>query len=161
MHPDARWRYLRVPRLAIATERSIVPRGLFLSHSELEAFFGSPSGLYELLVSVLGLEGLTLAAARLAQARKTCEAALAEVKKRLPDLLARLEAADNEHAEACRRALAGRSWDLTAARSAATSAPMAAQGGELDRLRRLAQLSVPAEADVLEIADALRLAAPD
>ena len=27
----------------------------FLSHSELEAFFGSPSGLYELLASVLGL----------------------------------------------------------------------------------------------------------
>jgi len=31
----------------------------FLSHSELEAFFGSPSGLYELLASVLGLEDLT------------------------------------------------------------------------------------------------------
>jgi hypothetical protein len=28
----------------------------FLSHSELEAFFGSPSGLYELLASVLGLQ---------------------------------------------------------------------------------------------------------
>ena len=36
---------------------------------------------------------------------------------------------------------------------------MAAEGGELDRLRRLALLTVPAEADVLEIADALRLAA--
>ena len=131
----------------------------FLSHSELEAFFGSPSGLYELLVSVLGLEDLTLAAARLAQARKPREAVLAEVKKRLPDLLARLEAADDERAGACRRALAGRSWDLAAARSAATGAPVTAEGGELDRLRRLAQLSVPAEADVLEIADALRLAA--
>ena len=31
----------------------------FLSHSELEAFFGSPSGLYELLASVLRLEDLT------------------------------------------------------------------------------------------------------
>ena len=48
----------------------------FVSHSELEAFFGSPSGLYELLASVLGLEDLTLAAARLAQARKVREAAL-------------------------------------------------------------------------------------
>ena len=131
----------------------------FLSHSELEAFFGSPSGLYELLASVLGLEDLTLTAARLAQARKARETALAEVKKRLPGLLARLEAADDERAEACRRALAGRSWDLAAARSAATGAPTAAEGGELDRLRRLAQLTVPAEADVEEIADALRLAA--
>jgi len=131
----------------------------FLSHSELEAFFGSPSGLYELLASVLGLEDLTLAAARLAQARKAREAALAEVKKRLPGLLARLETANDERAEACRRALAGRSWDLAAAQSVATGVPMAAEGGELDRLRRLAQLTVPAEADAHQIADALRLAA--
>ena len=131
----------------------------FLSHSELEAFFGSPSGLYELLASVLGLDDLTLPAARLAQARKAREAALAEVKKRLPGLLARLETVGDERAEACRRALAGRSWDLAAARSAATGAPTAAEGGELDRLRRLAQLSVPAGADVLEITEALRLAA--
>jgi hypothetical protein len=131
----------------------------FLSHSELEAFFGSPSGLYELLASVLGLEDLALAAARLAQARKAREAALAEVKKRLPGLLVWLEATDDERAETCRRALAGRSWDLAAARSAATSASAAAEGGELDRLRRLAQLSVPAKSDVSDIADALRLAA--
>src|ERR1700722_17809177 len=82
----------------------------FLSHSELEAFFGVPSGLYELLASVLGLEDLTLAAARLAQARKAREAALAEVKKRLPSVLARLEASDDPRAQACRRALAGRTW---------------------------------------------------
>jgi recombinational DNA repair ATPase RecF len=133
----------------------------FLSHSELEAFFGSPSGLYELLASVLGLEDLTLAAARLAQARKPREAALAEVKKRLPGLLARLATVDDERAEACRRALAGRRWDLASARSAATGAPTAAGGGELDQLRLLAQLSVsvPAEAEVLEITAALRLAA--
>jgi hypothetical protein len=41
----------------------------FLAHGELEAFFGSPSGLYELLASVLGLEDLTSVATRLAQAR--------------------------------------------------------------------------------------------
>jgi hypothetical protein len=52
----------------------------FLSHSELEAFFGSPSGLYELLASVLGLEDLTLAAARLAQARKARESALSDIQ---------------------------------------------------------------------------------
>jgi DNA repair exonuclease SbcCD ATPase subunit len=130
----------------------------FLSHSELEAFFGSPSGLYELLASVLGLEDLRLAAARLAQARKVREAALNEVKKRLPGLLARLETVDDERAEACRRALARRNWDLAAARSAAAGARMGATGGELDRLRRLAQLELPAEADVQEVVEALRLA---
>ena len=88
----------------------------FLSHSELEAFFGSPSGLYELLASVLGLEDLTVAAASLAQARKAREAAIAEVKKRLPSLLARLETADDERAGACCRALAGHSWDLAGGR---------------------------------------------
>ena len=34
----------------------------FLAHSEIEAFFGSPSGLYELLASVLGLDDLNAAA---------------------------------------------------------------------------------------------------
>ena len=131
----------------------------FLSYSELEAFFGSPSGLYELLASVLGLEDLALAAARLAQARKAREAALAEVKKRLPVLLTQLEASDDERAEACRRALAGHTWDLAAARLAATSAPVAAEESELDWLRRLAQLTIPAEADVQEIAAALSDAA--
>ncbi|MGH3193577.1 MAG: AAA family ATPase, partial [Streptosporangiaceae bacterium] len=131
----------------------------FLSHSELEAFFGSPSGLYELLASVLGLEDLALAAARLAQARKVREASLGEVSKRLPDLLRRLEATVDERAEACRHALAGRTWDLAAARSAATGAQVSRDGGELDQLRRLAQLTAPAADDVREAADALRQAA--
>src|SRR5580693_5695357 len=51
----------------------------FLAHSEIEAFFGSPSGLYELLASVLGLEDLNAAAARLRQARLTRESAFKEV----------------------------------------------------------------------------------
>jgi recombinational DNA repair ATPase RecF len=131
----------------------------FLSHSELEAFFGVPSGLYELLASVLGLEDLTLAAARLAQARKAREGAFADAKKQLTGVLAQLEKVDDDRAEACRRALAGRSWDLAAVGAAATGAPTAAESSDLDRLRRLAQLSVPAEIDVLEITDALRLAA--
>ena len=131
----------------------------FLSHSELEAFFGSPSGLYELLASVLGLEDLTSAAARLAQARKQREGALADVKKRLPDLLDRLKSAGDERATACRDALSGRAWDLAAAQAAATGARAAADGGELDRLRRLAQLTAPAEDKVREAAAVLRRAA--
>jgi recombinational DNA repair ATPase RecF len=132
----------------------------FLSHSELEAFFGSPSGLYELLASVLGLEDLATAAARLAQARKVRESTLNEVKKRLPALLTRLEAIDDERARACHRALAGRSWDLAVARSAATT-PVADETGELGQLRRLALLTVPAETDVQEIVQELGLAAAE
>ena len=131
----------------------------FLSHAELETFFGSPSGLYELLASVLGLEDLTFAAARLATARRAREAALSEVTKRLPDLLGRLESTNDERAAICRRALAGRTWDLATARSVAAGAHAATDGGELDRLRRLAQLTPPAEGDVRAAATALRQAA--
>jgi hypothetical protein len=91
----------------------------FLSHSELEAFFGVPSGLYELLASVLGLEDLTLAAVRLAQARKARETALAEVKKRLPGVLARLEASDDERAEAVAGEPAGQAKALAGLLTAA------------------------------------------
>jgi len=131
----------------------------FLSHSELEAFFGSPSGLYELLASVLGLEDLSSAAARLAQARKLRESALSDVKKALPELLGRLRSTGDERATACQDALTGRTWDLAAAQSAATGARVAADGGELDRLRRLAQLTAPAEDEAREAAAALRHAA--
>jgi ABC-type hemin transport system ATPase subunit len=131
----------------------------FLAHSELEAFFGSPSGLYELLASVLGLEDLTTAAARLAQARLARDSAFKAVKKSLPALLVLLEDAGDERAGVCLEALGGRTWDLAGARRAATGVQVAADGGELDRLRRLAQLTVPAEDDVRDAAAALRDAA--
>ena len=131
----------------------------FLSHSELETFFGSPSGLYELLASVLGLDDLTFAAARLATARRVRETALSEVTKRLPGLLGHLESTSDERAAVCRRALAGRTWDLATARSVAAGGHAAADGGELDRLRRLAQLTPPAKDDVRAAAAALRQAA--
>jgi energy-coupling factor transporter ATP-binding protein EcfA2 len=131
----------------------------FLSHSELEAFFGSPSGLYELLASVLGLEDLTSAAARLAQARRIRETALTEVRKQLSSLLVRLESADDERAAVCREALDRRTWDLAAARSAASGAHGMADGGDLDRLRRIAQLTAPTAEDVRAAMAALRHAA--
>jgi hypothetical protein len=100
----------------------------FLAHSELEAFFGSPSGLYELPASVLGLEDLTSAAARLAQARLTRDSAFNAVKKSLSALRVLLEDAGDERAGACLAALGGRTWNLTAARRAATGVQVAADG---------------------------------
>ena len=91
----------------------------FLAHAEIEAFFGSPSGLYELLASVLGLEDLNAAATRLRQARLSRESAFKEVTKSLRDLLIRLEG----------------------------------------RLRRLAQLTVPAEDEIRDATTMLREAA--
>jgi recombinational DNA repair ATPase RecF len=138
---------------------ALVDHRPFLSHSEIEAFFGSPSGLYELLASVLGLEDLNDAATRLRQARLSRESAFKEVRKSLPELLIRLEDAHDERAGACLAALSGRTSDLTAARRAASGAQMVDNSSELGRLRRLAQLGAPAEGDVPEAAAALRQAA--
>ncbi len=131
----------------------------FLAHGELEAFFGSPSGLYELLASVLGLDDLTTAATRLQQARLARESALKEVKKKLPELRTQLEDVQDERAGPILDALEGRTWDLAAAQQAATGVRLAADGGELDCLRRLAQLAVPAEEEVRAAAAELREAA--
>jgi len=131
----------------------------FLAHSEIEAFFGSPSLLYELLASVLGLEDLNAAASRLRQARLSRDSAFKEVRSRLPELLGLLEDAADERAGACLTALNGRTWDLAAARRAVTGVEARDEGGELGRLRRLAQLTAPAESDVRETVAALREAA--
>jgi energy-coupling factor transporter ATP-binding protein EcfA2 len=131
----------------------------FLAHSELEAFFGSPSGVYELIASVLGLDDLTTAATRLQQARLERVRAFKEVEKRLPELRVQLEDAQDERAGFVLNALEGRTWDLAAARLMATDARPTGDGGELDRLRRLAQLALPSEEDVRGAAAALREAA--
>jgi energy-coupling factor transporter ATP-binding protein EcfA2 len=68
-------------------------------------------------------------------------------KKSLSALLDLLQDVGDERAGACLEALGGRTWDLAAARRAATGVQVAADGGELDRLRRLAQLTAPAGDD--------------
>jgi recombinational DNA repair ATPase RecF len=124
----------------------------FLSHAELEAFFGRPSELYDLLASVLGLEDLTNADRRLNGARKAREDALAVVKRRLESLLTQVRplADRDERAQACLYALPGGTparWDLTAAKAAATGAT-AVDGSALAELRALARLAPPPAADV-------------
>ena len=130
----------------------------FLSHSELEAFFGRPSELHDLLASVLGLDELTAASDRLNAARKKREDAFAGIKQRLESLRGRLGELDDERAGACLTALAGRNWDIETAKSAATGTEMP-DGGQLEVLRRLAQVSAPPEREVSGAAAALRVAA--
>lgn len=130
----------------------------FLSHAELEAFFGRPSELHDLLASVLGLDELTAAAARLNTARKHRDDALNDVKQRLEPLKERLGAIDDERARACLAALEGKAWDLEAVKSmAARGTPP--DGGEFAPLRQLAQLSAPTDDEVSMAATAARAAA--
>jgi recombinational DNA repair ATPase RecF len=132
----------------------------FLSHKELEAFFGTPSSLYELLASVLGLEELTSAARRLADARKSREAAYDDVKKhKLPGLLRQLRDSSDERAATCLTALSGRTWDLTTAQQAASGIRSTKDGGELNRLLHLAHLVVPEDSDIRAAAAGLLAAA--
>lgn len=130
----------------------------FLSHAELEAFFGKPSELHDLLASVLGLDELTDADKRLDVERKSREAAFKDVRQRLTALLVRLEALDDERARACLAALTGKTWDIAAARATAAGGEPP-DGGQLAVLRQLAQLAPPAGSDVTVAVTGLRDAA--
>src|ERR1022692_4174693 len=95
---------------------------------------------------------------RLKAAREVREDALAGVRQRLHELQTRLDQVDDERARACLTALRGTAWDLDAARAVATGY-VAIDRGQLERLRRLAQLSVPAAQEVSDMTAGLRTAA--
>ncbi len=149
----------RQPLSALGWSEDLTAYRPFLSHSELEAFFGRPTDLYELLSSVLGLEDLTATAARLAEARKARDGALAQAKKSLTSLLAKLESIDDERAATCVGALSGRKWDLDAVEAVVTGTTSTADGGELEWLKRAAQLTGPDAGQVAQVSSALREAA--
>lgn len=132
----------------------------FLAHSELDAFVGRPSDLYDMLASVLGLDDLTETINRLAKARKPREAATRTVRESLAPMLEELAAVDDPRAATCLGALSGHTWDLDAAEAEATGTP-ARQGSPttLDQLRGLAQLTVPSSADAEATAARLEAAA--
>lgn len=130
-----------------------------LSHAELEAFFGKPSELYELLSSVLGLEDLTSTVGRLAEARKQRDGRLAVAKKSLPGLLERLDGLDDDRARRCAEALRARPWDLETAMSVATGTDPSGPDRDLEWLRRACQLNAPTAEVAGQAAGNLRAAA--
>ncbi len=121
----------------------------FLSHNELEAFFGTPSDLHDLLASVLGLDDLADTATRLALARRTREGAMKAAKSELAALLTKLGEIDDERAQTCSEALSGRNWELDVAQGLATGTSPTSEDSDLGGLRRLAQLTVLGEDKVL------------
>ena len=150
----------RQPLAELGWDEALKAYRPFLSHSELEAFFGGkPSDLYELLSEVLGLEDLIEAGARLANARKAREGALSDAKKSLLPLLARLDPLDDERATRCADALRGKSWDLDLVESIVTGTEASPVAGELDWLRRAAQVTGPDLAVATQVAEGLRRAA--
>lgn len=155
----------QAPFEALGWETDLVGYRPFLSHAELEAFFGVPSELHDLLANVLGLEDLTAADKRLQTAAKYREEKLSAVKKDLDPLRTRLTelAPQDERAADCVKALAGNNparWGIAAATAIATgSLQRPGDEGQIVRLRSLANLKVPTAAEVSEAAKALREAA--
>jgi energy-coupling factor transporter ATP-binding protein EcfA2 len=142
----------RAPVTALGWDADLREYRPFLSHSELEAFFGKPSDLHDLLASVLGLEDLVSADKHLNAARKAREDALTDIKKGLGPLRGRLQllAEQDERARTGLAALSGSTpakWDTAAAKAVATGGPPAGDG-DLTTLRHLAQLSLPPQAEV-------------
>jgi energy-coupling factor transporter ATP-binding protein EcfA2 len=136
----------------------------FLSHTELEAFFGTPAALHDLLASVLGLEDLLAADKSLNAARKQREDTLAAAKKELEPVAVRLQAlADHdERAKSALAALAASNpakWDIPSARSVASGGHTTEVGGQLAALRRLTQVSAPSATEAARAAADLRSAA--
>jgi recombinational DNA repair ATPase RecF len=152
----------RAPLSALGWDTDLKEYRPFLSHAELEAFFGKPSELHDLLASVLGLEDLASADKRLNGARKIREDELSDVKKRLEALRARVQplAGQDERAQACLTALSGNApakWDIPAAEAAAIGATVV-DGGALAALRGLAQLTTPPAQEVVSAAEDARSA---
>lgn len=123
--------------------------------------FGRPSDLHDLLASVLGLDNLTDTAGRLSAARRSREQAGKKVAAGIEELLGDLAAIDDERAVSCRAALSGGQPDLERAEALATGTTTVDGDGDLDRLRRLAHLSVPAEEDVDRVVESLVAAAQE
>ena len=153
------------PVQALGWDADLVGYRPFLTHAELEAFFGRPSELHDLLANVLGLEDLAAADKRLQAAAKLRDEELSAAKKDLEQLRPRLTAlaAQDERADACVKALPGTNpahWDIDGARAIATGSQHQPGGtGQLARLRSLANLTGPAAAEVAEVVTALRGAA--
>ena len=155
----------QAPLQALGWDTALVGYRPFLSHAELEAFFGVPSELHDLLANVLGLEELTAADKRLQAAARIREEKLSTVKNNLVELRARLTAlaGQDERAAACVKALPGNNparWDIAAVLAIATgSRQQSGDEGQIARLRSLANLTIPATAEVTEATNALREAA--
>lgn len=141
---------------------ALVTHRPFLSYNELSSMLDEgPGKLYDALSLVLGLEDLVEAQTALSTSRRNRKKAMDAAKKALVPLRVRLEQVRDEggdqRAVNCLAATGGRIWDLDAL-EALTDDDIAA-AGEIDRLRRVVTLELPAPARVAEAAHRLRQAA--
>jgi recombinational DNA repair ATPase RecF len=115
----------------------------FLAHTELEAMLDSPSGLYDRLASVLGLDDLTGAANRLRDHRLALEKQARSAEAERNDLAGALADVDDERAAQAHAVLTARVPDLAELARIVTGTGSPQAGGALDVLRRLVALVPP------------------
>jgi hypothetical protein len=138
--------------------RDIVTYRPFLAHAELEAMFGRPSELYDRLAQVLGLEELVAARSRLLERRLDLESAGKRVKAERLELIDALAEVDDQRARACLAQVQARRPDLDALHAVVTGAEARAND-DLEPVRQMAHLTVPATEVVRAAADGLQAAA--
>ena len=133
----------------------------FLSYNELGSMFDEgPTKLHDRLSKILGLGDLDYVGQLLRDARLEREKVLNTPKKSLPALLNALEETDDPRAKAAHAALAGRRWNLDAARKTIAAALPDGTGSDgLAILRALASLETPSREEAGQLAGKLRGAA--
>ncbi|MDQ3218894.1 MAG: AAA family ATPase [Actinomycetota bacterium] len=140
---------------------ALVTHRPFLSYNELSSMLDEgPGKLYDALSLVLGLEDLVEAQTALSNSRRNRKKAMDAAKKALVPLRARLDQVHDEGGDQraldCLAATGGRTWDLDALEALTDDDTTAA--GEIDWLRRVVVLELPAPARVAEAATGLRRA---
>ncbi|MGW2772131.1 AAA family ATPase [Streptomyces olivaceoviridis] len=132
-----------VPLSDLGWQEDLATYRPFLSYSELgQVIGGKPSEMYDAVASILGLEQLAAADARLRELAREYEAPAKAAKAELPALFALLNGIDDPRARAAGTALSGRRPDL------ARAAELAAGTGPADEsllfdLRRRSTLTGP------------------
>jgi hypothetical protein len=142
---------------ALGWAESLVTYRPFLSSTELASLDDKPSRMFDALQAILGLDELTMAAARLKRVAQDLDDQGGRAKRDLPQVqtvLARLSDPRADHAEALLATSAARR-DLSAISALATGA---ASDPDADRLAALATLDDPPD-QITALAADLRAAA--
>ncbi|MEM6292331.1 MAG: AAA family ATPase [Myxococcota bacterium] len=129
----------------------------FLSYAELGALVEKPSGLYDQLEGILGLEAVASARTRLSARKKTMSKALKQCDERRKELVEQLSGLEDPRAADCGALLAGRKApDLKALSRILTGSDEGAGAETIAALQGITQLRAPDVDRVGALVDALR-----
>jgi len=158
---SARWEVRKdgetADRVSLGWDEAVSLYRPILSYNDLGALLeDGPSKLYDALAAILGLEAVTDAINRLAEARKTAEKAAKGTKLQVKQLAGELDEVEDDRAREVAGCLGRSTWDLDRAEELAIADH--AERSEVEVLGRLAQMQGPDPAKAGELAAAVRTA---